>query len=56
MEDFESLLDAMARHLERKMIEIGGDPRDPTEVESFVNGCGIAKKLKARIADGLDDE
>lgn len=46
----------LAVQLERQMVALGGDPRDPTEVEAFVNGCGIAKKIKKIILETLDDE
>ena len=54
--EMQDLLNRMAVVLERKMTEIGGNPRDPQEVEAFVNGCGIAKKLKRLITEELDEE
>lgn len=50
------LLDALAVELEEQMVQIGGDPRDATEVEAFVNGCAISKKLKKIITERLDQE
>lgn len=55
-QEISELLSRMAVVLERKMYEIGGNPRDPQEVEAFVNGCGIAKKLKRLITEELDEE
>lgn len=46
----------LAVQLEQQMVSLGGDPRDPTEVEAFVNGCGIAKKIKKIILEALDNE
>lgn len=54
--EISDLLLRLAVQLEQKMVEVGGNPRDPQEVESFVNGCGLSKKIKKLIIEELDDE
>lgn len=51
-----NLLLALAKAYRDEMINIGGDPGDPSEVESFIGGCAVAKKVKAIILNELDDD
>lgn len=50
------LLLALAVEIESQILAVGGNPRDPSEVDSFVNGCGFSKKLKRLIVETLDEE
>lgn len=55
-QEIPDIIHDLAVRLEQQMVALGGDPRDPTEVEAFVNGCGISKKIKKIILETLDDE
>ena len=54
--EFTECLETMAELLITMMRMVGGNPNEPAEVESFVNGCAISKKLKTLIIEGSDDE
>lgn len=55
MSEFKTHLLAISKILIEQMEELGGNPADPTEVESFVNGCAISKKLKQLICEGSNE-
>ena len=54
--DYNQLLQDMAIIIEERMVEFGADPRDPTDVDVFVNGLAISKKLKNMISVQMDKE
>ena len=50
------LLEQLARELSEQMRDCGCNPSDPTDVDRFINGVSVSKKLKALISEVMDDE
>ena len=50
------LLEQLARELSEQMRDCGCNPSDPSDVDRFINGVSVSKKLKVLISEGMDDE